>query len=132
HWSIVSFCPLPEFVKDVLLRGGFELMELQYPPSPEKLAECAFGHEVLLTSVTAPLRAEHVDCLPPSIRAVATYSVGLDHLDVPRLRDRGIAVFNTPDVLTESVADVALLHVLATLRRATESIELVRSRRWTG
>src|SRR5690606_3499631 len=44
----------------------------------------------------------------------------------------GIAVFNTPDVLTESVADAALLHVLATLRRATESIELVRSRRWTG
>jgi lactate dehydrogenase-like 2-hydroxyacid dehydrogenase len=130
RWSMVSLCPLPGFVKDTL-RSAFELTEVQ-APTPETLAECALGHDVLLTSVTAPLRAGYVDALPTSIRAVASYSVGLDHLDVPRLRDRGIALFNTPDVLTESVADVALLHVLATLRRATESIELIRSRQWAG
>lgn len=131
RWSIASLCPLPEFVKEVFLRDGYELTELR-SSTPERLAECALGHDVLLTSVTAPLHAEHIDSLPPTIRAVATYSVGLDHLDLPRLQKRGIAVFHTPDVLTESVADLALLHVLATLRRATESIGLVRSRRWAG
>ena len=131
RWSIASLCPLPEFVKEVFLRDGYELTELR-SSTPERLAECALGHDVLLTSVTAPLHAGHIDSLPPTIRAVATYSVGLDHLDLPRLQKRGIAVFHTPDVLTESVADLALLHVLATLRRATESIGLVRSRRWAG
>ena len=128
RWSMVALCQMPEFVKDIL-RSSFELTEVDAATTPETLHE---GHDVLLTSVTAPLRAEQVHALPRSIRAVATYSVGLDHLDVPGLRQRGIAIFNTPDVLTESVADNAMLHVLATLRRATESIKLVRSGQWSG
>jgi lactate dehydrogenase-like 2-hydroxyacid dehydrogenase len=128
RWSMAALCPMPEFVKGIL-RSSFELTEIQAPITQKTLQE---GYDVLLTSVAAPLRAEQVHGLPRSIRAVATYSVGLDHLDVPGLRERGIAVFNTPDVLTESVADNAMLHVLATLRRATESIKLVRSGQWSG
>jgi lactate dehydrogenase-like 2-hydroxyacid dehydrogenase len=53
RWSMLSLCQLPGFVKDIL-RNTFELTEIQARPTPETLAECAPGHDVLLTSLTAP------------------------------------------------------------------------------
>lgn len=66
------------------------------------------------------------------LRAIATYSVGHDHIDLEACRAARIAVFNTPEVLADSVADAALLLVLGAARRATESIRLIRSGAWAG
>jgi lactate dehydrogenase-like 2-hydroxyacid dehydrogenase len=88
--------------------------------------------DALLVTVDVPLRAEFLSELPPSIRAIATYSVGLDHIDLKVARERGLAVFNTPDVLGDAVAEAAMLLMLGAARRATESIALVRSKRWSG
>lgn len=89
--------------------------------------------DALLCSI-APYRFDRaaIDRLPPSIKAIATYSVGHDHLDLAAAADRGIAVFNTPGVLSDAVADNAMLLILGAARRATESIALLREGRWTG
>ncbi|HKY82477.1 MAG TPA: NAD(P)-dependent oxidoreductase [Sphingobium sp.] len=75
---------------------------------------------------------ETIGTLPPSVKAIATYSVGYDHIDLAAAADRGIAVFNTPGVLSDAVADATLFLILGAARRATESIALLREGRWTG
>ena len=54
-----------------------------------------------------PCRKELIDALPASIRMIATFSVGTDHIDIPAAKAKGIAVSNTPDVLTDATADIA-------------------------
>ncbi|NIJ37420.1 glyoxylate reductase [Sphingopyxis panaciterrae] len=70
--------------------------------------------------------------LDPSVRALATYSVGHEHIDLPACKAAGVAVFNTPDVLADSVADAALLLILGAARRVTESVTLIRGGAWPG
>lgn len=89
--------------------------------------------DAVLCSI-APYRFDRgvIEGLPASVKAIATYSVGHDHIDLEAAKDRGIAVFNTPGVLSDAVADAAMLLVLGAARRATESIALLREGRWTG
>lgn len=98
---------------------------------PEK-AE-AFQPDAILCSII-PYRFDQqtIANLPASVKAIATYSVGHDHIDLAAARTRGIAVFSTPGVLSDAVAEVAMLLILGAARRATESIALLREGRWTG
>jgi len=88
--------------------------------------------DAILFSLDVQMQAEQIKALPATIRALATYSVGTDHIDLEVARERGIAVFNTPGVLADSVAENAIFLILGAARRATESIDLVRSRTWKG
>ncbi len=91
------------------------------------------GNDVLVVSATKDrLDARVIEALPVSVRAIATYSIGHEHIDLAAARARGIAVFATPDVLSGAVAETGLLLLLGAARRATESIALLRERRWTG
>jgi lactate dehydrogenase-like 2-hydroxyacid dehydrogenase len=91
------------------------------------------GHEVLIVSAAKDrLDASVIAGLPASVRMIATYSIGHEHIDLDAARARGIAVFATPDVLSDACAEVGMLLLLGAARRVTESIELVRSGRWTG
>lgn len=67
----------------------------------------------------------------PRLRAIATFSVGYDHVDVEEARRRGIAVGYTPDVLTDATADLAMALVLDAARRVSEGDRAIRSGRWT-
>ena len=88
--------------------------------------------EVVVFSLDIEMRAEQIEALPASVKALATYSVGTDHIDLGFAQERGLAVFNTPGVLADSVAENAIFLMLGAARRATESVELVRSRSWPG
>lgn len=66
----------------------------------------------------------------PKLEIVATCSVGLDKIDLARCKEKGIRVANTPDVLTDDVADLAIGLILAVLRRICESDRYVRSGEW--
>jgi lactate dehydrogenase-like 2-hydroxyacid dehydrogenase len=88
--------------------------------------------DAVLLSLDVPMPAEAIAALPESVRAIATYSVGTDHIDLAAARKREIAVFNTPGVLSDSVAENAMFLMLGAARRATESIALIRDRRWPG
>jgi len=98
----------------------------------DAVARAGGAADALLVSLDTPLPGEQIDALPASVRAIATYSVGTDHVDCEAAARRGIAVFNTPGVLSDSVAENAILLMLGAARRATESIELIRSGRWQG
>ena len=85
-----------------------------------------FQPDAIMTSTGLPLQGDDVKQLPDCVKVVATVSVGTDHLDVPALHARGIIVTNTPDVLTDCNADMAILLMLAAARRAGEYTTLMR------
>ena len=99
------------------------------PPSRERLAEGARGAEGLLCMLTDAVDAELISACP-ALRAISNYAVGVDNVDVAAARARGIAVGNTPGVLTEATADLALALMLAALRRLPEGEAAVRGGRW--
>src|SRR5690349_12277471 len=68
----------------------------------------------------------------PNLKVIANVAVGFNNIDVPHARSRGIVVTNTPDVLTESVADFTWAMILAITRRLSEGERLVRSGKWKG
>ena len=74
---------------------------------------------------------EELIAAAPRLRAIATFSVGYDHVDVAAAHRRGIAVGYTPDVLTDATADLAMALVLDAARRVSEGDRAIRSGRWT-
>ncbi len=104
------------------------------PHSSAELVEAATAcdADALLVTPTDRLTAEVIAALPARVRAIATFSVGYDHIDLAAARARGLVVTNTPDVVTEATADIALLCLLGAARRAWEGETLVRDGRWTG
>ena len=96
-----------------------------------ELVAAAAGMDGLLVCASERLTADVIDRLPASVRIVATYSVGYEHIDLGAARARGLTVTNTPDVLTDATADVAFLLILAAARRAHEGERMVREDRWT-
>ena len=73
-----------------------------------------------------------IAALPASVKAIATFSVGYDHVDVAAAQARGIAVVNTPDVLSIATAECAMLLIMAAARRAGEGERLIRAGKWEG
>jgi len=83
-----------------------------------------------------PCHSEHfsadvVAALDPRLKIVANHSVGVDHCDLPALKARGITVTNTPDVLSDATAEIAMLLMLGAARRAVEGDALVRDGKWS-
>ena len=76
---------------------------------------------------SAKLGREELAALPGSVRIIANSTVGYDHMDVAAARARGIIVTNTPDVLTDCTADLALMLMLAACRRAGEYAAIMRA-----
>jgi lactate dehydrogenase-like 2-hydroxyacid dehydrogenase len=96
------------------------------------LVRAAQGCAGILCTTTDRVDAAVIAALPDSVRILATFSVGFEHIDLPAARARGIAVTNTPDVLTDATADIALLLILGAARRAGEGERLIRDRAWHG
>jgi glyoxylate reductase len=90
----------------------------------------AEGADGILTAPTERWGADLIGRLPDSVRIIATFSVGYEHVDLETCRRRGIVVTNTPDVLTEATADVAMLCLLGAARRAWEGQTMLREGRW--
>lgn len=90
---------------------------------------CA-GHDALLPCPTDKLSGEVIRALPDTIKVIATFSVGFDHIDLPAARERGIVVTNTPDVLTDATADTTMLCLLGAARKGWENQKKLRDRRW--
>jgi glyoxylate reductase len=86
--------------------------------------------EGLLVTPTDKLNADVIARLPASVRIVATFSVGHDHIAMPAALKRGLTVTNTPDVLTDATADIAMLLVLGAARGASWGERMVREKRW--
>jgi glyoxylate reductase len=99
------------------------------PPPRADLVERTAEAEGLLSMLTDPIDAELLGATP-SLKAVANYAVGTDNIDLETATARGIPVGNTPDVLTETTADLAFALMLAVARRIVEADAYVRAGRW--
>src|SRR3954471_18611961 len=95
------------------------------PPPREALS----GWDALLPMVVDPVDAPVIDASPDLV-AIANYGVGTDNVDLGRATARGIPVGNTPDVLTETTADLAFALMLAAARRLVEGDRFVRDGQW--
>lgn len=89
------------------------------------LPQAARGAQALLIASRQKISAEVVAALPADLRLIATCSVGFDHVDIAACAARGIMVTNTPDVLTDATADMALLLILGAARRAREYAQVM-------
>lgn len=96
------------------------------------LIKASQGCDGIMCAAGDPLTAETIGGLPASVRIIATFSVGYEHVDVAAATKRGILVSNTPDVLTDATADIALLCLLGAARRAHEGTTMLRTHNWVG
>jgi lactate dehydrogenase-like 2-hydroxyacid dehydrogenase len=90
------------------------------------------GAAGILCAAGDPLGAATIAALPASVKVIATFSVGYDHLDVKAAAARGITVTNTPEVLSFATAECAFTLMLMAARRAGEGERMVRARAWAG
>jgi glyoxylate reductase len=108
-----------------------EVHDSDEPISRADLLARVRGKDGLLCLLTERIDAELMDAAGNQLRIVSTMAVGYDNIDVPAATARGIAVTNTPGVLTESTADLAFALLLAAARRLGEAERFVRGGRWS-
>ena len=107
-----------------------DLWEDELPPPRDELLRRVAGVDGLLALLTDRVDDELLDAAGPGLRVVSNYAVGFDNVDVPACTRRGIAVGNTPGVLTETTADLAWTLLMAAARRIAEADRYVRDGRW--
>ena len=100
------------------------------PFTADDWRERSQGAAAILCTPTDRLTAAIIDELPRSVRIIATFSVGFEHIDLAAAAARDIVVTNTPDVLTEEVADTALGLLLNTVRELPKAEAWLRDGRW--
>ena len=109
---------------DAKLNGNDELY------SQSKLIELSQGCDAILTSITDKMDKDTINKLPDSIKAISNFAVGFGNIDLEAAKDRNIIVTNTPDVLTDATAEIAMLLILGAARRASEGIEYAKNNNW--
>src|SRR5271170_6419749 len=102
----------------------------QFPFSQEKLLSAADGADALFITPADRLDSEFFQKVSPTLKIVATFSVGFEHIDLDAASRRKIPVAYTPGVNNEATADIAMLLLLGASRRAYEAQELVRTGAW--
>jgi len=102
------------------------------PLTPAQLAEAMTQYDALCTALTDRMTADILATPGARVRLIANYGVGYEHIDTAAAKAAGITVTNTPDVLTEATADIALLLMLMTSRRASEAERSLRAGHWKG
>ena len=122
---------LPPAVEDRLRRDyepRFNAEDRLY--STDELIDLAQGANVIVPCHTEKLSADVIDRLPASVKAIVCFSVGTDHVDLAAAKARNIIVTNTPDVLADATAEIAMLLILGAARRASEGERLIRAGKW--
>lgn len=123
---------LPDPVMRVL-HERFRLTASPHSDAPDRpsLLAGVRDAEAMICTLTEPIDADVLNAAP-RLRVIANYAVGFNNIAVTEAKTRGIVVTNTPDVLTETTADLTWALLLAVARRLTEGHHLVQSGEWTG
>jgi glyoxylate reductase len=96
------------------------------------LEEHVAGADALVVDPTVPVDSALLDRAGASLRVVANFAVGYDNIDTEAARERGVRATNTPDVLTDATAELAVTLMLAAGRRVVETDQILRRGEWTG
>ncbi len=114
------------------LRARFELRERGLDCDRERLLELVPGAAAIVSDPTVPVDAELLDVSGDGLCVVSNFAVGYDNVDLEACRERGVVVTNTPDVLTQATAELALALTLAAARRMSDAERDLREGRWRG
>ncbi|HEY0276485.1 MAG TPA: D-glycerate dehydrogenase, partial [Paenirhodobacter sp.] len=109
-----------------------EIRQIDAPMTREELIAAMQRADVLVPTITDQLDAAMIEGAGPQLRLIANYGAGVDHIDVAAARGRGIVVSNTPGVVTEDTADMAMALILSVTRRIPEGLALMQSGDWQG
>jgi glyoxylate reductase len=102
------------------------------PMTGAQIIDACAGADALVPTVTDSIDAELIAALPDSVKLIANFGVGVNHIDLAAAAARDIAVTNTPGVLTDDTADLTIALLLAVPRRMTEGSRLARTGNWQG
>ncbi|GAB2269404.1 hypothetical protein Dimus_004322 [Dionaea muscipula] len=128
--GLLMLCPMNTYLEDELNKR-FNLYKFwNYPDRKQFLSQNSASIRAVVGTATAGTDAELIESLP-KLEIVSSFSVGVDNIDLVKCKEKGIRVTNTPDVLTDDVADLAIGLMLATLRRIPACDRFVRSGSWT-
>jgi glyoxylate reductase len=114
------------------LRERVEVREGGHDATPERVREIAVGADALIADPTVAVDAALLDAAGPQLRVVGNFAVGYDNVDLEECRRRDVAVTNTPDVLTNATAELALALTLAAARFLSEAERDLRRGDWKG
>ena len=131
--AIILTRQLPESV-ETRMRELFNatLNETDEAMDREALKEAVRRADVLVPTVTDVIDADIIAAAGPQLKLIASFGVGVDHIDLAAAHEKGITVTNTPGVLTEDTADVVMSLILAVPRRIAEGDVRARSGEWKG
>ena len=111
-------------IYDIKLNSNDELY------SQKKLIEMSEGCDGILSALTDKLDEETINKLPKSIKILSNFAVGFGNIDLEAAKKRGIAVTNTPEVLSDATAEIGILLILGACRRASEGIQAAKESNW--
>ena len=108
-------------------------LNLDYQPfSTDELASALQNYDAVCPSVCDALPADVINVSNKRCKIIGNFGVGYNHIDINACKQQGLIVSNTPGVLTESTADIAMTLLLMSARRGAEGDRLVRAGKWTG
>ena len=98
--------------------------------SAKKVIEYSQGCDAILSSLTEKIDENVINSLPKSVKIISNFAVGFGNIDLEAAKKKNIVVTNTPDVLTDATAEIAMLLILGACRRANEGINWVKKENW--
>ena len=109
-----------------------QLNEDDHPMTPDELKDALREFDAVLPTVTDPISAEVLNVGDRRTQILGNFGVGFNHINIAAAKELGIVVTNTPEVLTDCTADIAMMLLLMSARRASEGDRHVRNQEWTG
>lgn len=124
---------LPEPV-ETRLKELFDvtLRDHDRPMSRAELVDAVKTCDVLVPTITDKIDAGLLGQAGENLKLIANFGAGIDHIDVETARQRGILVSNTPDVVTEDTADMAMALLMAVVRKIPQGLQAMQSGEWIG
>ena len=98
--------------------------------SAKKVIEYSQGCDAILSSLTEKIDENVINSLPKSVKIISNFAVGFGNINIEAAKKKNIVVTNTPDVLTDATAEIAMLLILGACRRANEGINWVKKENW--
>ena len=131
--KILITWPLPEAAME-RARATYDVIAHGDDPkiTIEEMLETAKSVDAILLTLNEKCREDVIKRIPENIKCISTFSIGFDHIDLEACKARGIKVGNAPHGVTVATAEIAMLLLLGSARRAGEGEAMIRQRKWPG
>ena len=131
--KILITWPLPDAVM-ARARATYDVIAHGDNPkiTVDEMLETAKSVDALLLTLNEKCPKAVIDRMPDNIKCISTFSIGYDHIDLEACKARGISVGNAPHGVTVATAEIAMLLLLGSARRAGEGEAMIRKRQWPG